>query len=82
MAIFAEAGGQEALQQRLRDEVETEVAAMLDAIRECDAFDVIELMRLRELPIVPVVALMDSHDGIAAAIDLVSLVCLSRGRGP
>ncbi len=78
VAIFAGAGGKEALRQRLRDEVETEVAAMLEAIRECDAFDVIELMRLRELPIVPVVALMDSYDGSAAAIDLVSLVCLSR----
>jgi hypothetical protein len=78
MQIFVGATSQEALQQRLRGEIQTEVAAMLDAIRECDAFDVIELMRLRELPVVPVAALVDGHDGSAAAIDLVSLICLSR----
>jgi hypothetical protein len=83
LQIFAGATSQEALQQRLRDEVKTEVAAMLDTIQEFDAFDVIELMRLRELPVVPAAALMDGHDGNAAAIDLVSLVCLSRpGRMP
>ncbi len=78
MQIFAGATSQEALRQRLRGEVETEVAAMLDAIKEFDAFDVIELIRLRELPVVPVAALVDGHDGSGAAIDLVSLVCLSR----
>jgi len=56
---------------------------MLEAIREFDAFDVIELMRLREIPVVPVVALEADFDGMGAAIDLVSLVCLSRpGRMP
>ena len=49
LQIFAGVTSQEALRQRLRGEVETEVAAMLDAIQEFDAFDVIELMRLREL---------------------------------
>jgi hypothetical protein len=78
MQIFAGATSQEALGQRLRGEVEAEVAAMLDAIKEFDAFDVIELIRLRELPVVPVAALVDGHDGSGAAIDLVSLVCLSR----
>ena len=76
--IFDGLTSREALQQRLRDEVGTDVAAMLDAIREFDAFDVIELMRLRELPVVPVVALAADFDGMASAIDLVSLVCLSR----
>jgi hypothetical protein len=71
--IFAGATSQEALRQRLRGEVEAEVAAMLDAIKEFDAFDVIELIRLREIPVVPVAALVDDHDGSAAAIDLVSL---------
>jgi hypothetical protein len=78
MQIVAEATSQETLRQRLRGEVDTEVAAMLDAIKEFDAFDVIELMRLRELPIVRVAALEDCFDGSSAAIDLVSLVCLSR----
>ena len=75
---FAGATSQEALRQRLRGEVETEVAAMLDAIHEFDAFDVIELIRLRELPVVPAAAVVNGHDGSGAAIDLVSLVCLSR----
>ena len=78
MQIFAGATSQEVMQQRFRAEVETEVATMLDAIQECDTFDVIELMRLREIPVVPVAALVDGHDGNGAAIDLVSLVCLSR----
>lgn len=83
LQAFAGATSQEALRQRLRSEVETEVAAMLDAIQEFDAFDVIELIRLRELPVVPIAALLDGHDGSGAAIDLVSLVCLSRpGRTP
>jgi hypothetical protein len=77
LQVFAGATSREALRQRLRKEVETEVAAMLDAIRDFDAFDVIELMRLREIPVVPVVALMDGHDGNGAAIDLVSLIFLS-----
>ena len=78
LEIFAGMASPEPLEQRLRDEVGTEVAAMLDAIREFDAFDVIELMRLREIPVVPVLALEADFDGMGAAIDLVSLVCLSR----
>jgi hypothetical protein len=76
--LFAGAPSQETLRQRLLAEVESEVAAMLDAIQEFDAFDVIELMRLRELPVVLVAALADGYDGSGAALDLVSLVCLSR----
>jgi hypothetical protein len=83
LQIFAGTASPEALQQRLRDEVGTQVAAMLDAIREFDAFDVTELMRLREIPVSPIVALEADFDGMAAAIDLVSLLCLSRpGRMP
>jgi hypothetical protein len=78
LRVFAGITSPEGLQQRLRDEIDTEVTAMLDAIGEFDAFDVIELMRLREIPVAPVVALDADFDGVAAAIDLVSLVCLSR----
>ena len=78
LRVFAGLASPEALQERLREEVGAEVAAMADAVREFDAFDVIELMRLREIPVAPVVALITDHDGIGAAIDLVSLVCLSR----
>jgi hypothetical protein len=76
--VFTDAATEGELQQRLRSEVETEVSAMLDAIQDFDAFDVIELIRLRELPVAPVAALVHGHDGNAAAIDLISLVCLSR----
>jgi hypothetical protein len=76
--IFAGTASPEALQQRLRAEVEAEVSAILDAIEEFDAFDVIELIRQRELPVTSVAGLMYGHDGHAAVIELVSLVCLSR----
>ncbi len=51
---------------------------MLDVIRDCDAFDVIELLQLRELPIVPSAALEPDYDGNGGVIDLVSLVLLTR----
>jgi hypothetical protein len=78
LQVFAGLGSPGALQERLREEVATEVAVMLDAVRECDAFDVIELMRMREIPVSPVVGLVSSFDGSAAAVELVALVCLSR----
>jgi hypothetical protein len=80
LGVFAGLASPEALHGRLREEVGAEVAAMVDAVRELDAFDVIELMRLREMPVAPVVALAPGYDGSGAAIDLVSLVCLSRPR--
>jgi hypothetical protein len=79
MQIFAGAGTAAELDQRLYDEIRREVTAMLDVTRDLDAFDVVELVRLRELPISPVVGLMPDYDGNAAVIDLVSLVLLSRG---
>jgi hypothetical protein len=83
LQIFAGMASPETLQQQFREEVGAEIAAMLDAIGEFDAFDVIELMRLRDIPVAPVVALDADFDGIAAAIDLVLLICLSRpGRMP
>jgi hypothetical protein len=79
MQIFAGADTAAELDQRLYDEIRREVTAMLDLTRELDAFDVVELVRLRELPIVPVLGLMPDYDGNGAVIDLVSLVLLSRG---
>lgn len=38
----------------LREQVELETSAMLDLVAEADAFDVIELMRLREFPRFPI----------------------------
>lgn len=65
-------------QERLDAEIRTEVNAILEACRDFDAFDVIELLRLRELPIVPVLGLRDDYDGSGAAIDMVALILLSR----
>lgn len=76
--VFAGAATEADIRQRLRAEVETEVEQILAAILEFDAFDIIELIRLRELPIAPVAALVHEHDGNGAAIDLIALVCLSR----
>lgn len=78
MQVFAGAATETEIRQRLRAEVETEVEQILAAILEFDAFDIIELIRLRELPIAPVAALVHHHDGNGAAIDLIALVCLSR----
>lgn len=79
MQIFAGAQETGELDQRLDEQIRTEVAAMLAATEEFDAFDVIELLRLRELPIVPVLGLRPDYDGNSAVIDLVSLVLLTRG---
>lgn len=65
--------------QRLRAEVTREVEAMLSLTERFDALDVIELMRLRALPISPELALEPEFDGSAAAIEIVTLVMLSRG---
>jgi hypothetical protein len=78
MKVFAGATDPGELQQRLLAQVEVEVSAMLAAVQQLDAFDVIELVRLREIPIAPVAALVHGHDGNGAAIDLVTLMCLAR----
>lgn len=56
-----------------------EVRKMLHAIGDADAFDVIELMRLRELPISPELALRAGYDGNGVAIEIVALILLARG---
>ncbi|MFD4182270.1 hypothetical protein [Rhodococcus sp. NPDC058514] len=61
----------------LREQVEVETAAMLDRVAEADAFDVIELMRLRELPPVPDPR-VTMPGGSALAVELVAAVMLSR----
>lgn len=55
------------------------VAAISEAVEEADAFDVIELMRLRETPLV-----LDGYreslaDQRPAAVELIALVLLARG---
>lgn len=61
----------------LRGQIQLEVDAMATLVEDADAFDVIELMRMRELPPVPDprAAIPDSS---AVAIEIVAAVLLSR----
>jgi hypothetical protein len=45
--------------------VQEEVVAMRAALAPFDVFDLVELMRLREFPIAPVLALQPGYDGDA-----------------
>lgn len=61
----------------LRREVDGEVAAMLDLIGDADAFDVIELMRLREFSLA---GAPDLHpDGSGLNVEIVAALLLGRG---
>jgi hypothetical protein len=61
----------------LHEQVELEVRAMADLVADADAFDVIELMRLRELSPVPDPRIV-VPDGTALAVEIVAAVLLSR----
>jgi hypothetical protein len=61
----------------LREQVETEVAAMLGLVADADAFDVIELMRMREFSIVPDPRLAPPG-GAALPVELVGTLLLAR----
>lgn len=61
----------------LREQVEGEVALMLLAVADADAFDVIELMRMREFPPVPDPRVV-VRDGTALAVEIVTAVLLAR----
>ena len=78
LQLFAGLSGAEQVNDRLGHEIDREVAAILTAVRNFDAFDVIELLRLREIPPVPVLGLEEGYDGSAAVVDLVTLVLLTR----
>lgn len=43
-----------------------------------DAFDLIQLMHVRELPLTPMAALSPGFDGSAAALYLITLILLCR----
>ncbi|MGB3411969.1 MAG: hypothetical protein WBA45_12325 [Microthrixaceae bacterium] len=79
LMVFQGATSRAELGDRLRAEVETEVARMCELVRGSDAYDVVELLRLREFP--PGDTAPESeHDGSGAVIELVALVLLARGR--
>ena len=66
----------------LNREIRREVEAIQRVTQNMDAFDLIELLRLRELPIAPVLGLAEDYDGSVAALELIALVLLCRdGRG-
>ena len=78
LMVFQGATRRAELDDRLRAEVESVVARMCDLVGGSDAFDVIELLRLREFP--PGDTAPESeHDGSGAVIELVALVLLARG---
>lgn len=61
----------------LREQVKIETTAMLKLVAEADAFDVIELMRMREFPPVPDPR-VTMPGGSALAVEMVAAVLLSR----
>lgn len=61
----------------LRNEVESEVGAMLELVADADAFDVIELMRLREFPLAGAPDL--NADGSGLVVEIVAAMLLGRG---
>lgn len=80
LRVFAGAQTVDEASARLRDEVTAAITRMLQLIDGCNAFDVIELMRMRELTLSPVLGLAPGFDGSAAAVELVGLLVLGRGR--
>lgn len=61
----------------LREQVETDVAAMLNALTDADAFDVIELMRMREFSIGPDPRLAPPG-GASLPVEIVAAILLAR----
>jgi hypothetical protein len=80
LMVFEGAGTAVELDQRMRREVETEISRVVDLVDECDAFDLVELLRLRELPIDPAHAVEPGFDGSGAVVELITVVLLARGR--
>jgi hypothetical protein len=77
MGLFGDCETADAARALLREQIRLEVVAMTALVEDADAFDVIELMRMRELGPVsdPRFAVPDSS---AVAIEIVAAVLLSR----
>lgn len=77
ISLFAACASVAEARTVLRDQIRLEVDAMATLVEDADAFDVIELMRMRELPPVPDprAAIPDSS---ALAVEIVAAVLLSR----
>lgn len=60
--------------------IEEHVAVIVELLKDADAFDVIELMRMRELPISLEGYRESMEDHLPAAVELIALVLLARGQ--
>lgn len=69
----------ESLRASFKSLVHQHVAAIIELTAAADAFDVIELMRLREVPISPVLGLEPGFEGSGAALEMVALILTCRG---
>lgn len=79
LSLFAGCKSVADVRSVLREQVEIETSAMLELIAEADAFDVIELMRMREFPPVPDPR-VTMPGGSALAVEVVAAVLLSRSK--
>ncbi len=77
LGLFRDCRTPAGLREVLRREVDTEVEAMLTLVADADAFDVVELMRMREFPPVPGPHLQ--WDGTALGVEIVAAMLLGRG---
>ncbi|MFC3688903.1 hypothetical protein [Aquipuribacter hungaricus] len=77
LALFAGCASFADVRAVLREQVEIESSKMLALVSEADAFDVIELMRMREFPPVPDPRMI-MPGGSALAVELVAAALLSR----
>ncbi|OBI45228.1 hypothetical protein A5708_15435 [Mycobacterium colombiense] len=68
----------EDLQAAFKSRVRQEVAALVGQMAAADAFDLIELMRLREVPISPVLGLEPDFEGSGAALEMIVLILTCR----
>lgn len=81
IALLSSASSEEELALVLRQEVDREVTAILDAVAGCDAFDVIELVRMREFPPTLASIVGTDFDGSGAVVELITLALMARRGG-
>lgn len=75
LAVFQSCRTAQEHRRVLRAQVDAEVERMLALVADADAFDVIELMRMREFPVAPLLAV---PDGTALNVEIVAAMLLGR----
>ncbi|MFG2089647.1 hypothetical protein [Spirillospora sp. NPDC048824] len=63
---------------RSQEVIQAEISKICDLVGPYDAFDVVELLRQREMPFSLAGFAESQHDGLAAIIEVVSLILISR----